>query len=125
MSQRQLTEEERIELATLTDAVHAALRARTDWLDAKMVETSELQVGDDIYNLRTGRKVGVVAELYRYWRDRNDLLDDNVGCSYRYETGYVGSRCFDNTSRQYDSFGTREQALVRAEFTAARLRGAS
>lgn len=86
-----------------------------------MHECSRLQVGDGIYNLDTGRRLGTVSELYRYNTDRNDLLDTSVYCHYRYETR---PRCFDNTSRQVGvSFGTREDAIREAEMRTSRLRG--
>lgn len=120
MTQRALTEDEKAELSGLTEAITAAIEARRAWLDAKMAETSALQVGDDIYELVTGVKVGVVAGLYRYWQGRNDLLDDDHYCDYRYQTY---GNCFDNTSRQSGrSFGTREQASRRADAAASRLR---
>jgi hypothetical protein len=120
MTQRSLTDDEKAELADLTAAVTTALEARRDWLDAKMHETSKLQVGDDIYDINSGSKLGKVSGLYRYWRDRNDLIDTNAYCEYEYESlpGYRR-----NTSSQSGRlFGTREEALLRAEMQASRLR---
>lgn len=112
-TQRPLTEDEKHQLDNLTAAVTAAVEARRTWLDAKMHECSHLQVGDDIYDVNQGRKVGTVSKLYRYWRDRNPLLDDSHYCDYKYQTSANGS---DNTSRQVGrSFGTREDAIRRAE----------
>jgi hypothetical protein len=111
---RRLTEDEQNELANLTDAVTAAIEKRRKWLDTKMHECSRLQVGDDIYDLDTGAKLGKVTELYRFWRDDDEgVRDRTVACDYRYETQ---PRCYDNTSRQPGrSFGTREQAIWHAE----------
>lgn len=118
-TQRPLTEDEKAELADLTAAISAAIEARRVWLDAKMHETSQLQVGDDIYDLNTGSRLGKVSGLYRYWRDRNDLLDKDPYCEYYYSN--LGHR--SNTSSQSGrSFGTREEALLRAEAQASRLR---
>lgn len=112
---RPLTDEEQNELDALTAAITGAIEARRAWLDAKMQECSRLRVGDDIYDLDSGTKLGTVSELYRYWRDRNDLLDTSHYCDYRY-----GS---NNTSSQPGrSFGTREDALARAEWRASALR---
>lgn len=122
-TQRPLTEDEKGELAGLTAAVSAAIEARRDWLDAKMHETSSLQVGDDIYDVRSGRRLGAVSKLYRYWRGRDDLLDKSACCDYEYrERG----NCFGNTSSQTGlSFGTREEAARWAETRARLLRAAS
>jgi hypothetical protein len=120
-TRRPLTEDEKNELADLTAAVTAAIEARRNWLDAKMHEISRLQVGDDIYDLDSGAKLGTVSELYRYWRDRDDgVRDTDAYCSYRYVTS---PGCSDNTSRQVGrSFGTREDAIRYAETRAWLLR---
>lgn len=121
MERRRLTKDEERELAGLTAAVTAAIEARRDWLDAKMLECSPLKVGDDIYDLDSGRKLGKVLELYRFWRDRDDgIRDTSYYCDYRYEKG---TRMSDNTSRQSGlSYGTRADALERAERRASSLR---
>lgn len=121
MTQRPLTDDEKVELAALNEAVLAAIKARSAWLDVKMHECSRLQVGDDIYDVDSGARLGKVSRLYRFWADRDDgVRDTSVSCSYEYETH---PRCFDNTSRQVGvSFGTREDALGRAERQASWLR---
>jgi len=120
-TQRPLTDDEKGELAGLNAAVTAAIEARSAWLDAKMAECSRLQVGDDIYDLRSGVRLGKVSGLYRFWADRDDgIRDTSAHCDYEYETS---PRCFDNTSRQMRSFGTREDAISHAEARTARLRG--
>ena len=118
MTQRRLTDDEEAELASLNAAVSAAIEARGAWLDAKMHETSALKVGDDIYDLRSGRRLGKVSNLYRFWRDRDEgVRDTSASCDYQYETS---PRCFDNTSRQVGlSYGTREDAARHAEMRAA------
>jgi hypothetical protein len=121
-TQRPLTEDEKGELENLTAAVSAAIEARREWLDAKMHETSRLQVGDDIYDLDKGVRAGTISSLYRYWRDRDEgVRDTSAYCDYQYETS---PRCFDNTSRQYRSFGTREDAIRHAEMRTTRLTSA-
>lgn len=122
-TQRRLTDDEQQELDELNAAVTAALTARRDWLDAKMHETSTLQVGDDIYDINAGMKLGTVSRLYRYQSDNYDgVYDTSVSCDYRYETH---PRCFDNTSRQIGlSYGTRDDAVQHADRHAARLRAA-
>lgn len=119
-TQRDLTDEERSELNELTAAIESAIAARTRWLDDKMHETSTLQVGDDIYDVDKGYKLGIVTQLYRYTGNDNQLNDRSPWCDYRYETS---PGCIDNTSRQLGrSFGTKEDALRRAEAHAERLR---
>ncbi len=122
MGQRALNENEQAELDRLNEDIDQALRDRCDWLDAKMVETSPLQVGDEIYDLDTGSCLGRVTQLYRYWRDRErGILDTLHYCDYEYESSPGIRR---NTSSQSGrrSFGTREEALRRAESLASALR---
>lgn len=124
MTQRPLTESEKSELADLNAGVVAAIQARRVWLDAKMYECSRLQIGDDIYDLDSGAKLGKVTELYRYSRDRDEgVRDTHAYCDYRYEM-YRG--CFDNTSRQGTLFfGTHDDAIAHAERRVSRLRGST
>lgn len=118
---RPLTDEERSELDALNEAVQEAIDARREWLDTKMHEVSALKVGDDIYDTRSGQKLGVVSKLYRYHADQNPLFDTHVSVNYQYETG---SRCFSNTSSQIGvSFGTREDAARFAKYRADFLAG--
>ena len=124
ITSRRLTDAERQHLDALNAAVVQAIQARTEWLDAKMHECSRLQIGDDIYDVNSGARLGKVTALYRFWRDRDDgIRDTSLDCQYEYD---MGSRCFDNTSRQPGrTFGTREEALQRAERRAERLRAAN
>jgi len=121
-TQRPLNADEESELEALNVAVQAAIDSRREWLDAKMRETSKLQVGDEIYDVATGEKLGVVSRLYRYHTGRNDLYDTHVECDYQYETR---PGCFGNTSSQSGRvFGTREDAAARAKSLVAQLDGA-
>lgn len=101
-------------LEQLNAAVDEAIRKRREWLDAEMVRQSPIKVGDMLYDLESGRPVGRVVELYRYWRDRdNGIHDKNLDWDYGYEHG---PRMIDNTSRQVGRrFGTREQAKAAME----------
>ncbi|WP_131726071.1 hypothetical protein [Mycobacteroides abscessus] len=121
-TQRPLNAEEYSELEALNAAVQAAIDARREWLDAKMRETSKLQVGDDIYDVQSGEKLGVVSGLYRYHAGRDDLYDTYVECDYQYETR---PGCFGNTSSQGGRlFGTREDAAAHAKLLVAQLEAA-
>lgn len=105
---RFLTDEEQLELNILNDAVKATVEKRSQWLDSKMVEIAKLKIGDDIYNLNTGRRLGKVTELYRFWRKQSRWdLDNHIDICYEFE---VEPRCFDNTSRQPGLFyGPKEE----------------
>lgn len=97
-NQRPLTVDEKAELEALNEAVTNAIETRRRWLDEKMVETSVLQVGDGIYDLDTGSRVGTVTRLYRVnAKNHNGIYDTSVSCYYEYEKA---PRSFDNTSRQ-------------------------
>ena len=119
MSQTQLTKEERLELAVLQAALDCAMTAKLEWLDRKMVEHSNLKVGDDIYDLSTGLCIGKVTRIYRYWREQRRFdLDDTIDCDYQFGVpgGYT-----DNTSSQPGRrLGTKEEAV---RLAASRMEG--
>jgi hypothetical protein len=109
------------ELAALNAAVDAAVKARTEWMDAHMEAVSSVKVGDELYHRDTGRMVGVVTRLYRYHGDQKDWRYDT---SMSVEAEYLMTgmpNCYDNTSRQPYEIGTKEDALARAESMARRL----
>jgi hypothetical protein len=122
VTQRSLTDVESAELDALTASVTSAIEARRQWLDAKMVECSSIKVGDMLYDLDSGLELGVVSELYRYWRDRDDgVRDTSAHCDYRFETSPF---CFDNTSRQPEvRVGTAAQAAASLDARSQRLKG--
>jgi hypothetical protein len=81
------------ELAQLNEDVDRAIATRKAWMDAHMTDYARYQVGDVLYDLDTGRRLGTVVELYRYWGSQDDpRFDRSMAVHYRY-----GS---DNTSRQ-------------------------
>lgn len=103
----EISDFDKIVLEGYNQDVERNIKKRTTWLDRKMVEYSDLQVGDDIYALRTGFNLGVVTKLYRYIT--NPLFDDNIHIHYQYK---VGDDIFSNTSSQPSiAFGTKSQAL--------------
>ena len=95
---RMLTDDERAELAGLTEAVKTAIFRRRIWLDRKMQELSDIQVGDVIED-QNGHRLGIVSRLYRFWRDREEgIHDTQIAIEYEYLTGNY--KTADNTSRQ-------------------------
>jgi hypothetical protein len=106
--QEPLSDDDRKRLDELNNAVKVAIETRRDWLDSKMPEYAEMQIGDDVYDLDSCVKVGKVSELYRYWRDRDKgVRDDSLSIEYEFETR---PNCFDNTSRLPGVVGSRAQA---------------
>ena len=113
MNQR-LTPDEQAELDQLNAAVTAAIARRRSWLDEKMAEKSDLQVGDPIYHLESGRRLGTVSRLYRYWRDSDGgMRDRSLSIEYEYEES---PGIFNNTSCQLGvGFGSKKAAAEIAE----------
>ncbi len=106
------------ELKRLNEAVQEAIRLRQVWMDAHMDDYAELHVGDDIYDLNSGRKLGVVTELYRpTWGSPGPRETESMRVYYKYKTGEHGGAIFiDNTSRQMDLYaGTHEEAVTMQE----------
>jgi len=104
------------ELEKLNKEVTLTIKKRTAWLESKMVEYSELQVGDDIYNLSTGEKLGVVSKIYECWTKEKSLDDVNLmpfspDLEYEYEVPI--SKHVLNTLRQPRiSVGTKREAIL-------------
>ena len=84
-----------------------------------MAEYAKVQIGDDIFDLSTGIKLGTVSRLYRYWTKQNKLLDCTLSIEYEYNTG---GNCYDNTSRQTGLlFGDKKSAAMRFRWMAESL----
>lgn len=95
----------RNELMVLNAEVTAILAKRKAWMDAHMPEFAKVQVGESIYDLDTGRCLGIVSELYRYWDNQNNpLYDTSMDVCYQYNKG---NNIFDNTSRRHVRIGSK------------------
>lgn len=81
------------EIKKLNDNVTKAIAERTSFLDSKMDEVAKVKIGQEAFELDTGRSLGTVVEYYRYWANQNPLLDDSLNISYRFNNG-------SNTSSQ-------------------------
>lgn len=114
------------DLKRLNANVEAALAKRRAWMDAHMADYARFQVGETLFNMRTGELLGVVSKLYRYWASSGDnpRYDTAMNVEYEFKTpaGY-----FDNTSRHAGTVwvGTAAQFADQLESKArlARLRG--
>lgn len=103
-----MTPEMEAELTALNKEVEEAMAKRTKWLDDHMAMVAKFQIGDEIYDIKTGRLLGVVTEHYRYHRG-DPRFDDSLSINYRYKTEFHG--VIDNTFRQMGVwFGTKEDA---------------
>lgn len=94
------------DLHVLNADVTRVLAKRKSWMDAHMPDFAKVQVGEEIYDLDSGKRLGVVSKLYRYWDgQRNPLYDTGMDVHYEFNTG---SNIFDNTSRQQVRVGTKK-----------------
>ena len=102
-----MNDKDKQELDGLNTAVDLATEERTKWLDDKMPEYADIAIGEDIYDISSGRRLGTVSRHYRY--HAGDLrFDTELSINYEYETS---KNCFDNTSRQIVlNYGTKNQA---------------
>lgn len=109
------------ELEALNNAVTAAIDARRAWMDAHMADYAEYAVGDDLYDLKTGQRLGTITKLYRpTWGISNPVYQTSMEVAYEYR--HSDNSPYDNTSRQmYLSFGDRAELLRRRESELARL----
>lgn len=108
------------------EAVVAALKAREDWMDAHMTDFAKYKVGDVLYNLANGQRLGTVTNLYRpTWGHSGPREEESMHIEYEYQTGEVPTSFMrDNTSRQmYLRYGTREELLRSRRFEVSYLEG--
>jgi hypothetical protein len=97
-------------LEVLNIEVDTAIKKRTRWLDKKMSEYSPLQIGDDIYNLKTGEKLGTVTKLYRYYQ--NQFEDNELSIHYVYSTPYGNNNTSSQMLTEFD-IGSKEEVKKR------------
>lgn len=110
--QRTLSVCDKERLKELNKAVSSAIAIRREWLDSKMPEYADMQIGETIYDLELCVPVGEVSKLYRVWQDRDEgVRDTSLSIEYEFETS---PRCFDNTSLQPFKLGSKSQAAARA-----------
>lgn len=83
-------ESDRIRLNELNDAIKSLVNERTKFLDECMEKYSEFKIGDDVYDIDTGLKVGVVKRISRHHRG-NAEYDTSFGCDIEFENIHVGA----------------------------------
>lgn len=104
-----LDEEDTKQLKLLNDAVKAAIAARTKWLDEHMPKYAKYAIGEELFDLDTGLRLGTVDSYYRYWAEqRNPTYDTGLNIEYKLK---VKDCIFDNTSRHAGrvNFGNRAE----------------
>lgn len=109
-----VTEAFDVELQALNDAVKEAHNKRKAWMDDHMQDYCVFKPGDEIYDLTSGRLLGVVSRLYRFHENHPEYdTSMTVDCEYRTDGKPHGTQggCFDNTSRQYLHYGTKEDLI--------------
>lgn len=109
---RNLTENEEKELRNITNKIEELLKERSSWLDNKMRELAKFEVGDEIYSLSTGVKLGYVTHMYRR---TNNTYTDNRLSAIGYEFKKSPNDCViyntGNLQLGYKGYGTKEEVL--------------
>jgi hypothetical protein len=104
-----LSEDDAEALKALNDTVKNAIAARTAWLDEHMPKYAKYAIGEELFDLDTGRSLGTVHNYYRYWAEqRNPTYDTGLNIEYKLR---VQENVYDNTSRHAGriSFGNRAE----------------
>jgi len=98
------------ELEIINAEVDVVLAKRKAWMDAHMGDYAKYQIGDVIYDLKTGEKLGCITRHYRYQASHAPFFDTTMSIEYEFETP-LG--CLDNTSRHHGwiMFGNIGQLL--------------
>lgn len=103
------------ELAALNAAVDEAVARRRQWMDDHMADYARYRVGEKLYDLGTGRLLGTIEKLYRYWANHDPSMDTRMSVDYAYRTrdGFI-----DNTSRHGRGsywYGNKQELLSHLE----------
>ena len=97
-------------LRVLNEDIEIAIKNRTAFLDRKMEEYAKVAIGEDMYNLKTGKLLGVVSEHYRY-HEGDSRFDTSMNIKYRFTNG-------SNTSSQRlhsSAIGSKSDLIERKE----------
>ena len=113
---------DRSELDHLNYEVEAALRRRREWLDERMGALSPLRVGDEIYDVDRGERLGIVTEIYRRFAARHHgIYDSDLVIEYEYLTDSGSLRHGDSPQVKGIALGPRAEAATRAARALERL----
>lgn len=118
-----------IELDALNLAVEEAIQRRTLWMNTHMTDFAKWKVGDELFHLQTGKRVGVVSRLYRFHgpqdsgpesRPRDARFDTSMNVEYEVNEY---ANVFGNSSSCYGTlyWGTKEELLDKRKQEVARL----
>lgn len=104
-------EQERLltELFELQAKLDAAQAARTAWMDEHMKDFAKVQVGEDLYDLMTGNRLGRVTRHYRYWAMRDPRYDTSMHIDYEFKD-YAGHNGNTSSRGSASWYGTQEEA---------------
>lgn len=96
------------ELKQLNETVDKALADRKQWMDDHMKDFAKYQVGEKLYDMNTGKLLGTITKLYRYWANHDPMLDRSMHIDYIYQTS---PNMNDNTSRHGGGlwYGNKEE----------------
>lgn len=117
------------ELDALNAAVERAVVERTRWMNAHMTDFAKWQVGDELFHLDTGTRVGVVSRLYRYHGPQDSGPDAyprdarfDTAMNVEYEVNEYAN-VFGNSSSCHGTlyWGTKAELLARRKWDVERL----
>jgi hypothetical protein len=103
------------ELIKLNNEVKEVVEKRSKFLDDNMKYFAEFQIGDKVFNCKTGR-IGICSKHYRLNEDRPEL-DTSLRCDCEIKE----SRYYDNTSRfigfnpwvKYEDYENKTDTYIR------------
>jgi hypothetical protein len=122
---------DREKLRFFNQAVESAILARQKWLDENVPKYAEAQIGEDLFDLETGRSLGVVTAHTRCHRNSGsgNYYDNSLAFAYEVrpkgDGGYAseGYPVASNSRDRYSESGTgtQAQAIERAQWRLAEL----
>mgnify|MGYP003333081605 CR=1 FL=1 len=108
-----MTKEDEQQLKLLNQAIDAAIKARTAWLDERMSKYAEFSIGEELYSLDTGKRLGTVTEYYRYQATHNVIYDSSMNIDYKL---HVEGCFYDNTSRHAGSIRIGRKTDIKTSY---------
>lgn len=104
-----MTKTEKEKLQKYIDDIEQAIKAKTEYLDSLMVKYASLKIGEELFDLTTGEKLGNVKRLYRFNGGLDYRYDYSCECNYEYVTKHGEIK---NTSSQPRLiYGSKKEAL--------------
>ena len=122
---------DRAKLRFFNQAVESAILTRQKWLDEAVERYADVQIGEELFDLESGRSLGIVTRHLRCHRNSGSGNYYDNSMSFSYEVRPKGAGGYDsedypvasNVRNRHDDVGvgSHAQAVERAQWRLAEL----